>query len=361
MTLSIGIFLFLFSIFTIWNRYGQWLFFNKKETPFTTINKNQITVVIPFYNEELRMKTLIDSLLKTDITDLEFIFVDDSSTDNSCLLLEPLLLNDSIQLVKNNGQGKKRAIQTGILLSNRDYILTWDADISILSDYFDNIVRLPAKDLLLLPVRFQGSVLQNLLHIDIDLTQIINIAKAGYSSPIVCSGANLLFKRMKYWELENIENHQHIESGDDQFLLTAFKNGNASIQLIIDSKFAVYTPCENSILTFLHQRFRWISKTPMTKDKSAIKITQISFLLHVLFWLLSIYYLYTDIFSFYFLFTGKIILDLIITFPYYKSIKTMNRISLLFIYELILPFYVIILALTSSFSTPNWKGRSLKK
>lgn len=48
----------------------------------------KVSIVIPVYNAEKYIDRCVDCLLNQTLKDIEVIFVDDGSTDNSGLLLE---------------------------------------------------------------------------------------------------------------------------------------------------------------------------------------------------------------------------------------------------------------------------------
>lgn len=47
-----------------------------------------VSVVVPVYNTSQYLKQCVDSLVGQSFRDVEFIFVDDGSTDNSVEILE---------------------------------------------------------------------------------------------------------------------------------------------------------------------------------------------------------------------------------------------------------------------------------
>ncbi len=98
-----------------------------------------ISFVIPLYNEEKRLNKTFDALSKLSLPyGLKLdkvIFVSDGSIDNTVRLLErfkkTVRIGKSIQILaykKNRGKG--HAIKTGMLESNSDYTLFFDADMS---------------------------------------------------------------------------------------------------------------------------------------------------------------------------------------------------------------------------------------
>ena len=55
----------------------------KINQPITSSNEKQITIIIPFFNEEKFLPRCINSLKKQPIDKTRIIFVDDGSTDRS--------------------------------------------------------------------------------------------------------------------------------------------------------------------------------------------------------------------------------------------------------------------------------------
>jgi len=98
---------------------------------------NDITIVIPAYNEEIRMPIMLDSTLyymnnwchDNNIT-YEILIVDDGSTDGTLnVATNYMIKNNNIRVLKLNiNQGKGEAVKVGVLRSKGRYILMADAD-----------------------------------------------------------------------------------------------------------------------------------------------------------------------------------------------------------------------------------------
>lgn len=88
----------------------------------------KVSVIIPSFNEEKTLKTIIDKVLKQkDIS--EIIVVDDGSKDKSWDILKSIK-NSKIKSFKHDkNQGKGAAIITGINKASFDYVLIQDADL----------------------------------------------------------------------------------------------------------------------------------------------------------------------------------------------------------------------------------------
>ena len=92
-----------------------------------------LSIVIPVHNEEEQLKITIPKLIhfKKKINDLEIIFVDDLSTDNTNKLIKKYIKRKKfIKLIKNKKKGLGSAISNGILRSQRKYVCIFMADMS---------------------------------------------------------------------------------------------------------------------------------------------------------------------------------------------------------------------------------------
>ncbi len=94
-----------------------------------------ISIVIPVFNEENRIKKSLDEIfafLKTFKEETELIIVDDGSWDSTPKILEEYekKYNLKISTLKNN-QGKGAAIRNGINASSGEKILFTDIDLSV--------------------------------------------------------------------------------------------------------------------------------------------------------------------------------------------------------------------------------------
>ena len=93
---------------------------------------NILSIVVPNYNEEKTIATVIDKLLTLVIPDypLEIIIVDDCSTDNSIAIINNYIKSDKVKLLRHEfNQGKGAAIKTAIPHLNGAYTIIQDADL----------------------------------------------------------------------------------------------------------------------------------------------------------------------------------------------------------------------------------------
>jgi len=92
-------------------------------------NNIKFSVIIPVYNVEKYLKKCLDSLINQTFKDLEFICINDGSTDNSPIILEEYARIDSrIKVVNQKNQGQGVARNNGIQLAQGEYISFVDPD-----------------------------------------------------------------------------------------------------------------------------------------------------------------------------------------------------------------------------------------
>ena len=93
----------------------------------------KVSVIIPIYNAEKFLNDTINCLKNQTLEDIEFILVDDGSTDNSLKICRQLTCNDKrFKIISQKNKGVSAARNFGIDSSNGEYYLFLDAD-----DFFD--------------------------------------------------------------------------------------------------------------------------------------------------------------------------------------------------------------------------------
>lgn len=109
----------------------------------------EISVVVPFYNEEIRMEPGLSQSLEYLQQNLkspfEVIFVNDGSTDNTLAILEKVKnshQNLTIRIISyEQNRGKGYAVKTGVLCSEGEKIVVTDADFSISLTEIDRFIE----------------------------------------------------------------------------------------------------------------------------------------------------------------------------------------------------------------------------
>ena len=111
------------------------------------LNHN-FSFVIPIYNESLRVNIMLNQILdfikSSNLKNIQFIFVNDGSSDNTDFLINKFLSKNEylkkyikvIQYYKNKGKGF--ALKQGVLEANNKYICTTDVDFSVPLNYIED-------------------------------------------------------------------------------------------------------------------------------------------------------------------------------------------------------------------------------
>tara|TARA_B100001250_G_scaffold411991_1_gene442033 strand:- start:1023 stop:1715 length:693 start_codon:yes stop_codon:yes gene_type:complete len=98
------------------------------------------TLIIPIYNEERTLSTLLNKLYKISNHNIEIIIVDDGSNDNTKKILSK---NDIYKYIRNKiNKGKGASIKKGIESAKNQNIILIDGDLEI---DIENIPRLIDK------------------------------------------------------------------------------------------------------------------------------------------------------------------------------------------------------------------------
>lgn len=95
--------------------------------------KPDVSVVVPVYNTAEFLEECIESLVHQTLKNIELIFVDDGSTDNSVEIIEKYQANDDrITILKQRNQFAGVARNNGMEYATGKYIIFLDSD-----DFFD--------------------------------------------------------------------------------------------------------------------------------------------------------------------------------------------------------------------------------
>jgi len=99
----------------------------------------KVSIIIPAYNEETRIKNCLDSILASSYkkNKIEIVVVDDGSTDNTLKVLKSY----RIKVLKQKHLGKSKALNKGISAAKNEFVLVIDADTRIDKDFIKEIVK----------------------------------------------------------------------------------------------------------------------------------------------------------------------------------------------------------------------------
>jgi len=348
---------------------------NIKTNEFTakkTDPKTTFSVVIPFRNEAENLPLLLKSIEKIEYptSQVEFLFVDDHSTDNSVTMIRNCrsTIKMSVRIIENKRKSnspKKDAITTAISKAKYNWIVTSDADCYFSKKWLESMdlfIQNTQPSMIVAPVNYKAnsSFLEQFQLLDFMSLQGTTIGSFGINFPFLCNGANLGYKKETFLKLNGFEGNDFIASGDDLFLFEKFIKADKKSVHYLKSKTAVVTTFPvKSWVDLLNQRTRWAAKTG---NSSYVHMKLIGVL--VLLTNFSIVYALCveSLAVFLVIFILKMSIDLLLLWP---TIIFFNQKDSFFKWfapsSLLYPFFSMIVVLTSLFYKYNWKGRRFKK
>ena len=100
-----------------------------------------LSVVVPVYNEEKTLATIVERLLALPRL-LEIVIVDDCSTDRTPAILDALSLeHPEIQRTRHKtNKGKTEALKTGFAMTQGDIVIVQDADLEYAPEEIPEII-----------------------------------------------------------------------------------------------------------------------------------------------------------------------------------------------------------------------------
>lgn len=116
-----------------------------KDFPEYHSNPNpKVSIVIPCYNEGIMILEALNSAI--NIENSEIIIVNDGSIDEYTILVLKVLTNKGYLIINQKNSGLSSARNTGINVSQGEYILPLDADNKILPEYVEKAISIFEAD-----------------------------------------------------------------------------------------------------------------------------------------------------------------------------------------------------------------------
>ena len=334
------------------------------------------SIVVPVRNEAHCIVRLLSCLRLQyfPAARYEVIVVDDHSTDASAAVVSRFINTHELPFFRlletpaggaEAGRGKKAALARGIAAARHDYIITCDADCVMGPDWLPAMAGAVSHfnpHMLIGPVGIESpdDLFGSLQALEMLALTAVTAGAAGQGKAVLCSGANLLFRRDLFHRVGGYQGNEHLASGDDVFLLHKFKGLDDSvIHFVRDRRAMVYTPAANSAGSFFRQRARWIAKTTAYRDIASLFSAAVAGGFNLLLLLATALALFLPAGWFYYTLLLWLIKGLADFFLIGGTARFFRRKALLYRYPLawlLYPFYVLIINVFAILGKGEWKG-----
>lgn len=381
--LFILVFLFLITIYALlidrfrrhWNRIPG---FPLPAIPPVT----SVTVVIALRNESKNTDRLLQALGQQHFPAnlLEILFVDDFSTDDTAEKIRNYKgdLSGQMKLIQLKDlypdetalqSHKKRALEAGIRIARGSLIVTTDADCVMGRNWLWALVHFQqhtAAQFVAAPVKIAPATgfLGRFQSLDFLTLQGITGAAVYKRSLSMCNGANLLYTRQAFNEVNGFAGVDALPSGDDMFLMHKIytKYPDAVFYLKHEEAIVTTAPAENW-KAFFHQRIRWASKADHYDDKRLFRILLLVYIVNLCYLILGLWIIFTPAYAF--LLLLFITAKLLIEFPFVNTVARFFSLQSLTpwfpLFQPVHIVYTLIAGWLGKFGSYQWKGRTIKK
>jgi len=234
-----------------------------------------VSVIVCAHNEERNIENCINHLKSQQFPaeKIEFILMDDRSSDNTAHLMQKAAEEDSrfktfsITDRLPDFAPKKRAIDFGIREAKNEIILFTDADgrpgpqwaeemTSIFTDEVDMVLGYAPYS-----IKPATHLIKKILALEYLSHASIAAATTGLHFPVTCVGTNMAYRKKVYLEVGGFGKFSNQISGDDDLFLTHVREQKRY-------RFAYATSAESHVYNnpprlwskFIHQRMRYASK-----------------------------------------------------------------------------------------------------
>jgi biofilm PGA synthesis N-glycosyltransferase PgaC len=329
-----------------------------------------ISVVIPVRNEAQTITGLLHDLSKQTLLPDEVILVNDHSTDQTVQTVEQWMQQNTrlpVRIIEmaDGVQGKKKAIAAAVAQAQGEVIVTTDGDCRVDEEWLQSIASTFSSDKIKLvagAVRLKADTFFGAMQ------QLEQAALTGTSAafislgiPVMCSGANLAYRKVVFNEVNGYAGNEHIASGDDEFLLKKIgARYPGGIVFNADRRSVVTTTPVKSVGELIHQRVRWAGKWRSPFGISSwlamfifvFHLTLLSLPLLAMAWVVSLGTV-----------SILVLIKLFMELIYLKRISNLMKapvnLHAFAVLQFLYPPYVVFFGFISNWLKATWKGRKI--
>lgn len=334
----------------------------------------RVSIAIAARNEANNIIACIESIVAQNYPAhmMQIIVVDDASEDRTADLVEGYMSDNpgvdlSLFRLKEHG-GKKAALALAIEHATGQWMITTDADCTAGPDWIGYMVSAFEKDQALFvsgPVDLDipSRVIDMLPGLEFMSLIASGAGAIGAGFPIMCNGANMGFSLPHYRQLPDNAFQDREASGDDVFLMQAFKKQFSSQRIAFakSPKAIVYTTPPATLLQFFRQRMRWTSKSHAYRDVPTLISAFVVLLMNLavsLFIILACFNI-GFLMPALLLITLKTLADMPLLMSYAAFSNKLSRVALIPLAEPLVAIYITITGIAGQFVNVKWKGRKI--
>ena len=233
-----------------------------------SINQS-VSIIVAIRNGEKSLLRLIQSLADQDYKGkLEFILVDDQSTDNTKDIIQKIQARDSrFKYVSSNEvdykllKFKKRALHAGIKKSQNEILLFTDVDCTLspswvksMVSYFDSKVDYVIG---FSRAKYTHGLANLFQRVDFLILMFSSAATCQLKYPLASSGQNQAFRKKLFKQVGGYNKIAHLLMGDDSIFLQLCVKQGVKVKFALNKDSFVYCRPEKKWKSLLLQRIRW--------------------------------------------------------------------------------------------------------
>lgn len=349
----------LIAITTVFNLLLIISYFRIKIIDQSNYNDFNISIIIPFKNEERKLPNLLKSLSSIDYpaSKFEIILVNDNSTDNSENIIKTYTFSNVriINALTKNISGKKGALEIGINHSNYDIIVITDADCIVEKNWLKSISQKISEGYDLVfgysPLIKDKSLIAKISSYENLKNYILYILLTQLRVPFGATARNFAFKKSVYNAVSGYSNTTETLSGDDDLFIRECLKKNFKIGFFLNKDSYVYSYPSVSFKEYFKRKSRHTKTSHyyLTKHKIILGLwysTNTFATLTIFLLPFSIYYSIP--------FLIKVVFDLVLVFRIKRIMyHDFNIIEIIYL-ELIYQFFIPINFLNSLLLKDEW-------
>jgi poly-beta-1,6-N-acetyl-D-glucosamine synthase len=348
---------------TVMNRVGRF------KPRFKSSSQPPVSVIVCAKNESDNLKQYLPLLMGQDYPHFEVIVVNDSSSDDSEMVLAglkeqyPNLYYTTIPLDKRFRHSKKLAVNIGVKAAKHEHLLFTDADcypvsktwISELMNGFSE----PGKSLVIgySPYLKVKGMLNRFIRYDAFWNGVQYLGFAINGRAYMGVGRNMAYTKTLFSSVGGFNSHIYIESGDDDLFVQQAAN-RKNTNVVISPSAHTLTVAQQTFGGWVAQKARHLSTAPLYKFSHRFVLGLEPFTRQT-FWLIAFYALILQ--KFWAVALGLWFVRWVVQFFVLKrAAKRLNENKIywaLFLFDIVLPFILGYLYIGNLFRTKQIKWK----